>query len=178
MATTTGLITVAEFKEIPDPDERMQLYHGQVVIVPAPTMRHNRTEGYVRDALKSKLGHLGYINSEVAFRPLPEYEVWIADVAFLSSARDKATPGDEWIAGAPDLVVEVLSPSNRVGKMEDRRDICLRNGSLQFWVLDAGRKAVGVTTPDGKTLTYRIGDEIDLAEFGGGKLSVAEIFAE
>jgi len=118
------------------------------------------------------------VSIEVAFRPLPEYEVWSADAAFISAQRDKATRGDEWLSGAPEIVVEVLSPSNTVAEMDERRDICLQNGCRQFWVVNAERKTVSVSTPDGTTRAYRPGDEIDLAGFGGGKLAVAELFAE
>ena len=40
------------------------------------------------------------------------------------------------------------------------------------------RRTVKVTNTDGRTATYRPGDEIDLADFGDGKLPVSEIFGE
>ena len=170
------MITVAEFEKIPD--ERIELRHGEVIKMPPPTMRHARIQQKTMLALHRLIGSTGYVSIEVAFRPLPEYEVWSADVAFISAQRDKATRGDEWLSGAPEIVVEVLSPSNTVAEMDERRDICLQNGCRQFWVVNAERKTVSVSTPDGTTRAYRPGDEIDLAGFGGGKLAVAELFAE
>ncbi len=176
MAALTGLITVAEFGKIPD--ERIELRHGEVVKVPPPTMRHARIQQRTMLALHRLIGHAGYVSIEVAFRPLPEYEVWSADIAFVSAPRDKATGGDEWLSGAPDIVVEVLSPSNTQLEMDERRDICLENGSVQFWLVNPDRQMVGISTPDGNTKTYRAADQIDLAAFGGGKLPVADLFAE
>jgi Uma2 family endonuclease len=117
------------------------------------------------------------VEREVPFRPLPEYEVWTADVAVLGPDKARAAQST-WLAGVPELVIEVLSPSNTALEMEDRRDICLGNGGRQFWVVSAQRKTINVSTPDGKTITHRVGDEIDLAEFGGGTLHLTELFGE
>jgi Uma2 family endonuclease len=42
----------------------------------------------------------------------PKYEVWAADVAFVSRERWEQGDPDGYLAGAPELVAEVLSPSN------------------------------------------------------------------
>jgi Uma2 family endonuclease len=179
MATTAGLITVAEFEKLPEQHNvRQELRHGEVVTMPPPTMRHNRAARKLMLALHGLLGHRGYVNSELPFRPLPDYEVWIADVAFLSREREANTADNEWVQGAPDLVVEVLSPSNTAVEMDERRSICIENGCRQFWVVNAERKTISVSTPDAKTITYRKDEQIDLAEFGGGELSLADLFVE
>ena len=56
---------------------------------------------------------------------------------------------------APDLVIEVLSPSNTMDEVLDRQNICLKNGCIAFWTVDPKRKSVMVTTADGKTITLR-----------------------
>ena len=48
----------------------------------------------------------------------------------------------------------------------------------RFWVVNTERKIVSVSKPDGNTRAYRLGDEIDLAEFGGEKFPVSEIFID
>ena len=178
MAATTGLITVAEFEKLVRDNVRLELHHGEVITMPPAKMRHNRAEKRIVRALESRIGRFGYVNNEVPFRPLPEHEVWTADVAFLAEARDRGTAGDDWILGAPDLVVEVLSPSNTAEEMQEREDVCLGNGSRQFWSVSLDRRSVKVIDVSGHIRTYRPGDEIDLAEFGGGKLPVSEIFSE
>ncbi len=178
MAATTGLITVAEFEKLVRDNVRLELHHGEVITMPPAKMRHNRAEKRLVRALESRIGRHGYVNSEVPFRPLPEHEVWTADVAFLSEERDRGTAGEDWIAGAPDLVAEILSPANTAEEMLDREDTCLRNGGRQFWTVSIERRTVKVTSATGWTANYRPGDEIDLAEFGGGKLPVSEIFSE
>jgi len=57
--------------------------------------------------------------------------------------------------GAPDLVIEILSPSNTVAEMYEREELCLENGAQEFWVVDIDRRGVKVTTPAPRTITTR-----------------------
>ena len=77
--------------------------------------------------------------------------------------------------GAPDLVIEVLSPSNTAAEMLDKRNLCLETGSREFWVVDVDHRQVEVSIPDGHTITYKRGLEIPL--FFGGRISVDAIFS-
>ena len=81
------------------------------------------------------------------------------------------------IGAVADLVIEVLSPSNTVDEMNERERICLDHGACEFWVVDQTRKQVKVSTPDGRTITYRSGQQIPLALASGKTLSVDAIFA-
>ena len=54
---------------------------------------------------------------EFAFRALPEHELRVADVAFVSRERLNNTDPDDNLHGAPDVVVEVFSPSNTVAEI-------------------------------------------------------------
>ena len=75
------------------------------------------------------------------------------------------------------MVIEVLSPSNTVAEIYDREQICLVNGAREFWVVDADRRQVKVTTPDGRTVTWQMGQEIPLPLFGGeARVKVDDIF--
>jgi Uma2 family endonuclease len=55
----------------------------------------------------------GFMTIEFPFRPEPEYEAWQADVAFVVKGRWENDDAD-YFSGAPDLVIEVLSASNRM----------------------------------------------------------------
>jgi Uma2 family endonuclease len=113
----------------------------------------------------------------MAFRPLPEYELWVADVAYLSPERFATVDPEDNVHGAPDLVIEILSPSNTVVEMNERERICLENGALEFWVVDPTRRQVKVSTPDGHTRTWRSGQEIPLPMLGeAAKLAIDSLF--
>src|SRR5579863_2074036 len=81
----------------------------------------------------------------MTFRPLPEHELWRADVGFVLAERADQVGDDEYLSGAPDLVVEVLSPSNTADEMDYKRTTCLENGCSCFWVVNPKRKLVSVT---------------------------------
>jgi Uma2 family endonuclease len=108
-------------------------------------------------------------------RPLPEYELRGADVAFVSQQRWDATDDDDNLHGSPDLVIEVLSPSNTKAEIHDKAVLCLSTGTLQFWVLDPKRNTISVTPQGNEPVLYRTGDRIPLPLFGG-ELDVAEFF--
>ena len=107
------------------------------------------------------------VETEVAFRALPEYELRGADVAFVSKERWDATDDDDNLHGSPELVIEILSPSNTKAEIHEKAVLCLSTGAREFWVLDAKRKTISVTPRDGDSVVYRIGDRIPLALFGG-----------
>src|SRR5579872_5435471 len=146
MSVHTGLITVEEYLKLPDPKAgRIELHHGEVIVMPPPKIGHQDRQDQILMLLKQLAGREWVVRIEMAFRPMPEYEVWQADVGCIPLQRRKAFRDDEYIMGAPDLVVEVLSPSNRTYQISDKMSICLNNGCKSFWVVDPKRKLVSVT---------------------------------
>lgn len=174
MATTTNrLVTFAELEQIADaPDGRYELRHGELVKVPPPEFPHFRIQRRLRKLLESAAPAEGVAEIEFAFRGLPEYEYRIADVAFVSTDRWEQT--DRYFEGAPDIVIEVLSPSNSAAEMLDKEQLCLENGAKEFWVVDPKSKQVKVSTADGRTIIYKTGQQIPL--LFGGDIAVREIF--
>jgi Uma2 family endonuclease len=175
MSTQAGLVTVEEYLKLPDPKGgHYELHHGEVVLVPPPKPRHHRTQRRIRELLARAAGSRGVVDTEWAFRPSAEYEVWVADVAFVTSERDAETPDDEYLAGAPDLTVEVLSPSNTADEINDKMAICLENGCSSFWVADPKRKQLSVTEGN-ITHHYGVSDSFH-CDVLGATVSVREIF--
>jgi len=83
--------------------------------------------------------------------------------------------GPVYVSYAPDLVIEVLSPSNTAAEMYEKERLCLENGAREFWVIDALLRLVKMSTPDGNTRTYKSGQEIPLPLFGENRLAVNDI---
>lgn len=178
MPVDQGLLTFEEFVLLPDPPAgRHELRHGEVVLVPPPKSPHWSIQAQVADLLNNALRKQGRAGSEFPFRALPEGEYRIADVAFVVRERWVARTGD-YFEGAPDLVVEVLSPSNTASEMLDREIICLENGARAFWQVDPATRRVKVTLADGRTATYGPGSEIPLDLFDAAPIRVDDIFAE
>ena len=172
--TTTRLMTFEEYEAIPNPPGGIfELHHGELFKVAFPEFPHVRAQWQLRRLLESAAGDTGIVEKEMPYRPLAEHECWGADVAFVSKARWESI--DRYWFGAPELVIEVLSPSNSVDELLEKRKLCLENGSREFWTVDTKLRQVEVSTPDGHTITYKSGQEIPL--LFGGHLAVDAIFA-
>jgi Uma2 family endonuclease len=176
-ATTTRLMTFAEFEKLPDEVcRRHELRHGELVEVPPPIHRHVWLQYQIRELLRALAPKGDIVREEMPFRLMPDYEYWIVDVAYLRRATwDRINPKG-YLNCAPELVVEILSPSNTITEMNDRKKTFFKSGCLKFWLVDAVNRQIDVSTPDGVTTTYRTGQDIPLPLFGGGSLPVDDIF--
>jgi Uma2 family endonuclease len=99
------------------------------------------------------------------------------DVAFVASQH--VTPTAGFIYRAPDLAIEIISPSQKFNELKDKVDEYLRYGTRQVWLVRPPQKEIIVFLPDGTSKDYRIGQTIlggDLLP--GFKLDVAAVFAE
>jgi Uma2 family endonuclease len=177
MATTpTRLMTFAEFAELPDPaGGKYELRHGELVFMAPPNQRHFWIQNRLMFLLQEAAGRTWMCGTEMPFRPLPEIEGWFADVGLIAASRvDRASKTT--MSGAPELVVEVLSPSNRMSEIVDRMNTCFRGGAQAFWLVDAERQTVEVYSPSNvRPELHSSGDSIPL--FFGGTLAVDEIFS-
>jgi Uma2 family endonuclease len=177
-ATPTRLMTVEEFRNLPEDSGPVyhELRHGELVTVTRPKLKHHLIQDHLVELLKPAAKAAGHVSMEFAFRAVPEYELRVADVAFVRWERLNATAPNDNLHGSPDLVIEILSPSNTVAEIYDKEKLCLENGAQEFWVVDPDRRQVKVSTPDGRTLTYQSGQEIPLPLLAGAKLAVESIF--
>jgi Uma2 family endonuclease len=176
MAVTTPLMTVEEFQKLPIDDGPVyhELRHGELVSVSRPKLKHIQTQKRTERLLEAAVGGVGVVVMEFSFRP-QQYELRVADVAYISHDRwERADPNGDF-PGAPDMVIEILSPSNTIAELFDKEKLCLENGAQQFWVIDQDRRQIKVSTPDGRTLTYRSGQEIPLPLFGNATVAVDAI---
>ena len=170
----TRMMTVAEFDQLPEsPSCSHELRHGELFQVTRPVLKHVFVQKRLMALLDSAEGS-GSALMEVGFRPLPEHELRVADVAYASGQRWSEQYPAGHFRGVPEMVIEVLSPSNTAAEMLDKEQICLENGGREFWVVDIDCRQVKVSTPDGRTVAYKSGQEIPL-QFGG-RLVVDEIF--
>src|SRR5437016_5006799 len=149
MATTTLLTTVERFRQLPEDGGPVyhELRHGEVVLVTRPKFKHHRIQDRLVELLKPAARATGHVSMEVAFRALPEYELRVADVAYVVRTRWEQIDPEDNLRGAPDLAIEVLSPSNTVAEINEKEKLCLENGAREFWVLDADLRQVKVSTP-------------------------------
>jgi Uma2 family endonuclease len=178
MATSTGLLTVEQFAALPRTDTRDELVEGEVISMPPANFLHNIAQKRLMRILDPLTGS-GYANMEVPFVPQPGRAlVRIADVAWISAERFRDINLSHYLMGAPELVIEVLSPSNKNLEMNRRRQEAFDGGCLEFWLVDPESKTVEVSSPDGSARTYSAGAHVPVGPLGGVRIAVDAIFTE
>lgn len=180
MSTQTQPITSwTEFLRLPERPEngiRYELHDGEVVVVPPPRPWHLWLQDRIETLLQARAGDAGRVRPEWPYRPAPNLQYWVADLAYIPRADKDAMSRDEWQVYAPPLTVEVLSPSNTPVKINRQRMTAMSAGTQEFWIVSNVRRTVEVSRLDGIVQVYGPGDVIPLTFFGGS-LPVDEIFA-
>lgn len=102
------------------------------------------------------------------------------DVAFISSDRlpDGPLPDGFWPL-APDLAVEVVSPSNSAAHMQEKVLQYLDTGSREVWVIQPATRTVEVWRPDTSMRIVREDGTLDGGDvIPGFRLAIADLFAD
>jgi Uma2 family endonuclease len=176
MAALPQLVTVEEFRQLPEGELQYELHLGEVVSMTRPKHRHLILQLRLFELLTPLLKSFGRVATEVPYRPLPEFDLRVADVAAVSRARWDGIDPEDNLRGAPELVVEVKSPSNTERQLRELVSICLGSGAVEVWIADMDRKSITRFRPDSIPAVFSSGESIPLAAFGGGDLAVDEIF--
>lgn len=109
-------------------------------------------------------------------RPNGRDTVLAPDAGFVSKARMTETPSQQFAELAPDLAVEVLSPSQTYTQMARKVQVYLRYGTRMVLILDPTEKVIFVHTPTGTT-TLEIGDTLDGGDvLPGFQVEVKKLF--
>jgi len=100
------------------------------------------------------------------------------DVAFVCNIRiPKSDDRSGFFEGAPDLAVEILSPSNTVTEMAEKVDDYLTSGCKQVWVISTERRSITVYAPDTRPFVLRDTDTLTAgAVLPGFAVPVARFF--
>ena len=179
---TTPRLTYQDYADL-EGDERYELLDGELILVASPNEDHQtivmelgyRMHAFVRE---NDLGRVFHAPYDVL---LTDTEVVQPDVLFVSKERYHIrTPAN--IQGAPDLVVEVLSPSSARRDWGDKRELYARHGVREYWIIDPTNRIVSVLSlRDGvleveQTLTEANTAESSVLE--GFSVNLAELFAD
>ncbi len=175
MAALPNLITVEQFRQMPDDGRAYELHHGEVVTVTRPKAKHYHLQWQLVRLLENRLIGCWHVGMEFPYRPVAEFDLRVADVAVVSQVRyDGIDPNDN-LRGAPELVIEIKSPSNTDRRLRELASLSLANGGVEFWIVDIESGSVTVIHRDGSSLRFLAPETIPLAAFGGGELAIAEI---
>jgi Uma2 family endonuclease len=99
------------------------------------------------------------------------------DVGFIRSDRVPQVRTRGFFEGAPDLAVEVMSPTERAGELSAKTQDWLAAGCRVVWVVDPASRTITVYRRSGETALLTITDEVAGEELlPGFRLPVAEVF--
>lgn len=134
--------TIEDYMKTPD-DVRYELIEGELLMTPSPLTRHQRAVGAIyfkiREYLMNKnVGEVFLCPYDVV---LDNENVFEPDVIFVSEERSSIIT-EANIKGAPDLVIEVLSPSTAQRDLIKKKRIYAEYGVKEYWIADPVEKAL------------------------------------
>lgn len=174
-------LTFEQFRELPIDGKRYELVHGEVHVTPSPATRHQFTLQHLAVSLgyyviQNRLGEVSQAPLDVR---LGEETVLQPDLIFISTARAGIIQ-ENWIEGAPDLVVEVLSPSTAGHDRAVKLPIYAQAGVPELWFIDPKAKTVEVLSLQGTKYvieaTYAGHHILASNLFPGWQLSLDDLF--
>ena len=145
IATETRRLTVADYRKLPGDDWRYQLIDGEIIMAPAPNFFHQTILANLVDMIAPHVRHRDL--GKLRFAPLDLYlddsNVYQPDIVFISRARESIIREDG-LHGAPDLVIEVLSPRTARFDLNAKRVGYSRAGVRELWIVLPEAKRVDV----------------------------------
>lgn len=156
LTTTQKTYTVKDYKQLEEGDPHQLINGALVVCEPAPAYGH---QGILRDIIKQILNHLDQNQlGEVIFAPLDVYfddkNVLQPDIIFVSNERNSIIKEDG-IHGAPDVIIEITSPSTAKFDHIIKKRIYEKSGVTEYWIINPSHEeAVGFKIIDKKYVEF------------------------
>lgn len=179
--TATALLTAEDFWLLPDHGGHRSLVRGEVIETMPTSVEH----AFVASAFVEYLRHwaremgTGKVGQEAGFILARDPDVVRApDIFFIRKDRlpPNKFPQAFWDQ-APDLVVEVVSPSESAEDVREKVRDYLAAGTSLVWVAYARTREVVAHTPDGLARTYREGDLLTAPDvLPGFSCKVSDLF--
>jgi Uma2 family endonuclease len=146
-----GPYRAGDYFELPD-EPRCELLSGRLLVTPAPSFRHQEIVlalgAHFAAYARRQGGRAAVAPVDVA---LSEHSIVQPDVVYI--APERASIVARHVAGAPDLVVEVLSPGTARRDLGEKLKLYAEAGVAEYWIVDpAGRTFEFLANRDGAFL--------------------------
>ena len=186
ISTTKPRLTYEDYLNIPG-DDRYELIDGELILVGSPNRYHQTTDASLGARMyffveENDMGWIFHAPFDVLLTdPDGSLNVVQPDLIFVSRERESIiTPAN--IQGAPDLLVEILSPSPRRLDMTTKQELYARHGVKEYWIADPDAQTIAVMLlRDGKYETvgeYGVQDTLVSPTLEGFFVSLDSIFRQ
>ncbi len=141
---TAAKLTYQDYLNAPG-DERYELLDGELILVASPNENHQTASIALSSrmysfAKENDLGRVFHAPYDVLFS---DSNVAQPDIMFISKERDHIrTPAN--VQGAPDFIVEILSPSSARHDWGYKRDLYAKHEVKEYWIIDPANRLVYV----------------------------------
>ena len=142
--------TYEDYARLPE-GSPYQLIGGDLIMVPAPAPYHQRISRKIEFMLlqhveKNDLGEVFYSPIDVYFS---EEDTFQPDIIFILKERSNII-GETKIEGAPDLIIEILSPSTAYYDLGRKYKVYEKAGVKEYWLVHPDRKAIEIYLNSGE----------------------------
>ena len=136
--------THADLLVMPDDGKRREIVDGELFVTPSPLSKHQLIVSIIASAFflyldDHPIGRLFMAPLDVIFG---EYDVLEPDLLFILNEHRGII--QDWVRGAPDLVIEVLSPTTARQDRGPKLKAYARFGVPEYWIVDPDNRAVEV----------------------------------
>ncbi|HXW15726.1 MAG TPA: Uma2 family endonuclease [Terriglobia bacterium] len=172
--------THADLLQMPDDGKRREIIDGDLYVTPLPIDRHqmilfNLTMAFGKFLEIHPLGKLRFAPLDVI---LGEHDVLEPDLLIVLNEHQHIL--QDWVRGAPDLVIEILSPTTAARDRGIKLKAYARYGVGEYWIVDPALEVIEVyrMTPEGFHLaaTAAKGDTTETPLLPGFSLAVDSVF--
>jgi Uma2 family endonuclease len=179
-------LTYDDFLLFPDDGNRHELIDGEHYVTPSPASKHQRIVWNLNGLLYIYLQDhpVGKAFSAPLDVVFSQFDIVEPDLLFVSAERAGKVLTETNVQGAPDLVVEIGSPSTRKRDETIKRRLYERFGVVEYWVIDSELDAIKVYRRSSDRyervaeLTLEGGDMLTTPLLPGLDLPLSKIFEE
>ena len=147
MATAQPVLkfTYEHYRTTPE-DKRYELLDGDLLMTPAPNLKHQGVQRHLGSRLsgfieEQALGEFFFAPCDVV---LSNHDVVQPDLLFVSQDREHLLSGGDAVRGAPDLVVEILSPTTADRDRGYKHALYAKHGVREYWLVDPVDETIAI----------------------------------
>ncbi len=182
------IYTFADYMTLPD-DELWEILDGVPYNMAPPGLNHERVSGelyyFFKHYLRGKTCEVFSAPFGVRFPEEDEPDEYVKDALMpdITVVCDKKKLDDRGCRGAPDLIVEILSPSTAKRDIKSKRQLYQNSGVKEYWIVDPLHKTLQVYKLDdqgkyGFPETYGEDDKIKVGIFNNElEIDLTTVFA-